>query len=201
MIDLHRDSILLVQENGEAIPFSAADISFDVVGPSIGSSGISTEILRQCTAGIVHYFKSDLGRSRITLAEFSEALVRVLAGFGYDIEVTGMTDGDPLSLEGAKQPSTAAPDVVPLDLQHVAMDAGKMGELEFFPRLKTLMDERMAQGPRALDCHGLRPAVKQLLGRKQWSPACRELERRIVETLRHWYRSRALGRPTGLVVR
>ncbi len=196
MIDLHRDSILLVHENGEAVPFCAADVSFDVVGPSVGASGISDELLRQCTAGIVHYFKSDLGRFRITLAEFSAAMVRVLAGFGYDVEVNGMTEGEP-----AHDAQPTPPTVVPLDLQHLAIDAGKMGELEFFPRLKSLMEQGMAQGPRTLDLHGLRPAVKQLLGRKQWSPACRELERRIVETLRHWCRSRPVPRPVGMVVR
>ena len=189
MIDLHRETILLVHENGEAVPFTPADVSFDILGAKAGASGISPEILRQCTAGIVHYFKSDLGRSRVTLAEFSEALVRVMAGFGYDIEVAGIDEGEPPAHGAAAQLASPAPNVVPMDLQHLALDVGKMGELGFFPRLKALMDEGMAQGPHALDFHGLRPAVKLLLGRKQWSPACSELEHRIVEALRHWYRS------------
>ena len=88
-----------------------------------------------------------------------------------------------------------------MDLGGIAADVGKLGELEFFPRLRALLDEGMASAPCMVDCHGLRPAVKSLLGRKQWTPACRELEARIVESLRRWCRMHAGGRPAGLLVR
>lgn len=197
MIDLCRDCLLLVQDNGEAVPCSAEDLTFEIVG----ASSISHDVLRHCAAGILHYFKADLGRTRITLAEFSGALVRILAGFGYDIEVTGVERGE-ASLPVPRAPSSGP--LVPIhavDLQGLAAEAGKMGELGFFPRLKTVLDQGLSGGCSTVDCHGLRPAVKQLLGRKQWSPACRELEQRIVETLRRWYRCRTQPPAAGLVVR
>lgn len=198
MIDLCRDCLLLIQENGEAVPCSAEDLTFEIVG----SSKISHEVLRHCAAGILHYFKSDLGRSRITVSEFSEALVRVLAGFGYDTEVSGMDQAVAAALDPARGGSgPAKPSVHLVDLQHLALEAGKMGELGFFLRLKSELAQGLSQASCTVDCHGLRPAVKQLLGRKQWSPACRELEQRIVDTLRQWYRSRSPSRTASLVVR
>lgn len=197
MIDLCRDCLLLVQDNGEAVPCSAEDLTFEIVG----SSSISHEILRHCAAGILHYFKTDLGRTRITLSEFSGALVRILAGFGYDIEVTGVDRGETATPAPREASQVGWMPVRAVDLHGLAAEAGKMGELGFFPRLKTSLDQGLAGGCGTVDCHGLRPAVKQLLGRKQWSPACRELEQRIVDTLRRWYRARTQPPTAGLVVR
>ncbi|MEI6343462.1 MAG: hypothetical protein WCR07_16025 [Verrucomicrobiota bacterium] len=204
MIELRRNCLLLVQENGEAIPCSAEDLAFEIVGPG----HVSNEVLRQCAAGVLHYFKQDLGRSRITFDEFSRALVRVLAGLGFQVEVT-----DPSTPQGASEGHDSQPVIPPdargpvnppvrrLDLSGIAADVNKLGELEFFPRLRSLLDEGLTSGACTVDCHGLRSAVKSLLGRKQWTPACRELEQRIVESLRRWCRSRAGSGPAGLVVR
>ena len=205
MIDLRRDCLLLVQGDGEALPCSAEDLAFEIIGPG----HVSKEVLRQCAAGVLHYFKQDLHRSRITIEEFSHALVRVLAGLGFDVEVTELAPSHPsahahgLGGTPAVPPSGPAPGggVHQLDLGGIAADVGKLGELEFFPRLRALLDEGMASGPCLVDCHGLRPAVKALLGRKQWTPACRDLEARIVESLRRWCRMRAGSGPAGLVVR
>lgn len=203
MIDLRTDCLLLVQGNGEALPCSAEDLAFEIIGPG----HVSKEILRQCAAGVLHYFKQDLHRSRITLEEFSHALVRVLAGLGFDVEVTELGAADEsgqASIPGketAPREATAVATVRHLDLGGIAAEVGKLGELEFFPRLRALLNDGMASGPCTLDCHGLRPAVKALLGRKQWTPACRELEGRIVESLRRWCRTRAGAGPAGLLVR
>ncbi|MEY3274983.1 MAG: hypothetical protein RL153_248 [Verrucomicrobiota bacterium] len=204
MIDLRRDCLLLVQGDGEALPCSAEDLAFEIIGPG----HVSKEVLRQCAAGVLHYFKQDLHRSRITIEEFSHALVRVLAGLGFDVHVAEIEPAHPAvhvpatgSVPAVHPPGGVPAAVHHLDLGGIAADVGKLGELEFFPRLRALLDEGMATGPCMVDCHGLRPAVKALLGRKQWTPACRELEARIVESLRRWCRMRAGGRPAGLVVR
>lgn len=206
MIDLRRDCLLLVQGDGEALPCSAEDLAFEIIGPG----HVSKEVLRQCAAGVLHYFKQDLHRSRITIEEFSHALVRVLAGLGFDVELTELGP----AAEEAGHPSapvatnSAHANGAPvgamvhhIDLRGIAADVGKLGELDFFPRLKALLGKEMASGPCLMDCHGLRPAVKALLGRKQWTPACRELEARIVESLRRWCRMRAGSGPAGLLVR
>ena len=76
-----------------------------------------------------------------------------------------------------------------------------MGELEFFPRLRTMLREQLAVAPKAVEFHGLRPAVKLLLGRKHWTRDCGELEQRILETLRSWWSHESGTRDTRLVVR
>lgn len=207
MIDLRRDCLLLVQGDGEAIPCSAEDLAFEIIGPG----HVSKEVLRQCAAGVLHYFKQDLHRSRMTIEEFSHALVRVLAGLGFAVEVAELRSSQPQvpaqshgsvgDTAGPGPGAVSAGVVHHLNLGGIAADVGKLGELEFFPRLRALLHEGMASGPCMVDCHGLRPAVKALLGRKQWTPACRELESRIVESLRRWCRMRACGRPAGLLVR
>jgi hypothetical protein len=52
-----------------------------------------------------------------------------------------------------------------------------------------------------VDIHGLRAAVKELLGRKHWNQDCRELETRIIETLRQWYQRETEAREAAMVVR
>lgn len=193
MIELRRDHLWLAQAGGEAIPCSAEELTFEIVGS--GADGISPEVLRHAAAGVLHYFKEDLGQTRITLGEFAAALARVLSGFGYTIEVAGA------GLDGAISQEAPGPQVRRLDLRAVAVDVGKMGELGFFPRLHSLFLQQLASGPGTVDIHGLRAAVKELLGRKHWNQDCRELETRIIETLRQWYHRETEAREAAMVVR
>ena len=193
MIELRRDCIWLAQPGGEAIPCSVEELTFEVVGG--GAVEVEPEVLRHAAAGVLHYFKSELGRVRITLGEFAEALGKVLAGLGYSVEITGGA-GDRVGGE-IRQESV----IQTTDLRAVACAAGKMGELEFFPRLRTMLREQLAVAPKAVEFHGLRPAVKLLLGRKHWTRDCGELEQRILETLRSWWSHESGTRDTRLVVR
>ena len=193
MIELRRDCIWLAQAGGEAIHCSVEDLTFEVVGT--GADKVEPEVLRNAAAGVLHYFKAELGKVRITLGEFAEALGRVLSGLGYAVEVMG-PDEDRGSGE-IRQESV----LQTTDLCAVACAAGKMGELEFFPRLRTLLREQLAGAPRTVQFHGLRPAVKQLLGRKHWTQECGELEQRILESLRGWWLKEGRNIPTRLVVR
>ena len=193
MIELRRDCIWLAQAGGEAIPCSVDDLTFEVVGT--GADQVEPEGLRNAAAGVLHYFKAELGKVRITLGEFAEALARVLAGLGYAVEVLG---SDEVRRSGEIRQESV---LQTTDLCAVACAAGKMGELEFFPRLRLLLREQLAGEPRTVQFHGLRPAVKQLLGRKHWTQECSELEQRILETLRGWWRKEGGNVPTRLVVR
>jgi hypothetical protein len=192
MIELCRDCIWLAQGDGEAIPCSVDDLVFDVVGS--GSSKIGPEVLRHAAAGVLHYFKEELGRMRITLGEFAGALARVLTGLGYTVEVTGAEFST--GLPGGKPALVRT-----ADLRVLASASGKLGELEFFPRLHTLLRQQLADDPQAVEFLGLRGAVKQLLGRKHWTQECRELEDRILESLRSWWARESGNRPAALVVR
>lgn len=193
MIELRRDCIWLAQEDGEVVPCSVDDLTFEVVGSA--ASNVAPEVLRNAAAGVLHYFKAELGKVRITLGEFAEALGRVLAGLGYTVEVLG-PEGS--AGEGIIRQESV---IQTTDLRALARASGKMGELDFFPRLRSLLREQLAVSPKAVEFHGLRPAVKQLLGRKHWTRECDELETRILEALRGWWRLESGHRDTRLVVR
>jgi hypothetical protein len=62
------------------------------------------------------------------------------------------------------------------------------------------LKESLADGARTVEFKGLRAAVKQLLGRKHWTNGCRELEDRILESIRNWYAQES-DRTKSLVVR
>lgn len=199
MIELKRDCIWLAQEGGEAIPCSVEDLTFEVVGG--GSADIEPEVLRNAASAVLHYFKVDQGRTRITLGEFAEALARVLMGLGYPVEVAGGSPGGSAELVNPNN-STGAPEGVrTTDLRILACESGKMGELSFFPRLHSALRESLADGVRTVEFRGLRGAVKQLLGKKHWSKGCRELEERILESIRNWYAQERAGQKKALVIR
>lgn len=193
MIELRRDCIWLAQDGGEAIPCSVEDLTFEVVGGA--GTNVDPDVLRNAAAGVLHFFKAEQGKVRITLGEFAEALGRVLAGLGYAVEVLGSES------EGSEGEIRQESVIQTTDLRAVACAAGKMGELDFFPRLRTLLRDQLAVAPKAVEFHGLRPAVKQLLGRKHWTKECEDLEERILESLRGWWLRETGKRDTRLVVR
>ncbi len=174
MIELDRDSIWLTQPDGQAVPCSLEQLTFEIAGS--GASQLDPEVLRHAAAGVLHYFKDELGRHQITLGEFAGALARVLDGLGLCVEVTG-----------AELQADPTADIRLADLRELACAAGKLGELDFFPRLHSTLREQIATGPERIEFHGLRSAVKLLLGRKHWTNGCRDLEDRIVRSLREWW--------------
>lgn len=186
MIDLDRDSIWLTQPDGEAVPCSLEALTFEIAGSE--ASQLDPEVLRNAAAGVLHYFKDELGRTQVTLGEFAAALARVLEGLGLCVEVSA-GDGDP-----------AAPAVRQSDLRELACESGKLGELDFFPRLHSTLRRELAADPARLEFRGLRSAVKQLLGRKHWSSSCRDLEERILVALREWWIQEKGDRRTLLLV-
>lgn len=44
--------------------------------------------MKQAAAGVLHYFKDELGQSHVTVAEFTTALSKVFQGLGMTAEVT-----------------------------------------------------------------------------------------------------------------
>jgi hypothetical protein len=209
MINILPDHIFLGTSESGVFPCSADQITLELVGS--GMMGWDVGLLREATAAVVHYFREDLGRLVISPDEFADALTRVLEGLGVLVEVGGI-DLSPESLgtqDGAGvmgascpiQPNPAVPHSGEAsggilgkmppdareDLSRLAEEAGKLGELAFFRGLHDCLTDRVRHGAAHLEFHGLRPAVKQLLGRKHWSSRCGELEARIVESLRSWW--------------
>ncbi len=181
MIELDRDSIWLTQPDGESVPCSLEALTFEIAGSE--AARLDPEVLRHAAAGVLHYFKDELKRTQVTLAEFATALARVLEGLGLCVEVT--TGGNTAAAAAAMAATAAA--IRQADLRELAFESGKLGELDFFPRLHTTLRKELEADPERVEFRGLRGAVKQLLGRKHWTNGCRDLEDRILKALREWW--------------
>ncbi|KAB2673299.1 MAG: hypothetical protein DVB31_04060 [Verrucomicrobia bacterium] len=175
MIELDRDSIWLTQPDGESVPCSLEALTFEIAGS--GASQLEPDVLRNAAAAVLHYFKDELGRTQVTLGEFAAALARVLEGLGLCVEVTAGGDAETAATAAIRQ----------ADLRELAFASGKLGELDFFPRLHSTLRQELAADPERVEFRGLRSAVKQLLGRKHWTNGCRDLEERILKALREWW--------------
>lgn len=157
----------------------------ELIGESI--TELDPEVVRQAAMGVLHYFREELGRESVTVVEFSEALARVLRGFG---------------LEVASAESQTIDNVVrDADLHRLASEAGGGLELVFFSRLRAELEAGLREAPTILRFNGLRPCVKELVGTRRWSPKCQRLSDQIVDYLRRCLSEAAPRGDCALVVR
>ena len=184
MITLAQDCLLFELAGGESIPFSADMISVDLMGET--ALWFDQDFVRHAAKAVFHYFQRELGRKTVTLAEFAEALEKVLKGFKPDAP-------EP---EERTQPSSVAES----DLRRLASDSGHGCELFFFPRLRDELRQHLQQRPRMLRFHGLRGCVKQLVGAQRWTTRCQELEEQIVTYLRECLSAEVSQKEFALVV-
>ena len=161
MIALRSDCLLFKLNNGESVPCSSEMITVEIVGEA--ETTPDQEMLRHAAASVFHYFKFELERESVTVAEFSRALEKVLAHLGYTIHT--------------HESSTA-------DLIQLLREAGDSRELLFFPRLRDELRVQLRQSPSVVHFRGLRGCVKQLAGVRRWSSRCEELQDQIVSYLR-----------------
>jgi hypothetical protein len=185
MIQLRSDCLVFKTLAGHSIPCSAQFVTVALVG--LDASQVDSDLLQHATAAVVHYFKEELGRCSVSLAEFSEALELVLRHFGLSIRSPVVT----------VDPSGS---VIVSDLRQLASDSGKGFELAFFPRLRGELQKNLTSSPRVLRFHGLRGCVKQLAGAQRWSARCQELSDQIVDFLRSCWKNEARGTESALVV-
>ncbi len=170
--------------SGESVPFSAEMISVELAD-GVGHS-IEQDFLEHTAASVFHYFKHDLGRKTVSVAEFASAFESALQGLGLKLDAARLREPRD---DGANK-----------DLQLLAFHAGDAGELAFFPRLRTAVHAQFQLTPRLIRFHGLRDCVKQLLGAERWSPRCDGLRDQIVEFLRRTLRQETAGNCCGLLV-
>ena len=185
MIILANDCLVFHTESGEGVPYSAEMISVELMGET--ATLFNPEFLKHAAAAVFHYFKSDLGRESVTVAEFSLALEKVLRGFQLS-EVEPQVD-DP------------APRIVKADLCRLVSEADTGCELLFFPKLREELRSQLQQSPQMLCFQGLRRCVKQLAGAQRWSSRCQELQDQIVEFLRTCMHKENHGTSCALVVK
>lgn len=184
MITLATDCLLFQLAGGESIPFSADMISVDLMGET--AIWFDPDFVRHAAKAVFHYFQRELGRQTVTLAEFAEALEKVLKGF------------KPSTPEPLEQPRTT--EVAQSDLRQLASSSAYGCELFFFPRLRDELRAQMQQKPRMLRFHGLRGCVKQLVGAQRWTPRCQLLEEQIVAYLRECLSAEVSQKEFSLVV-
>ncbi|HWY75255.1 MAG TPA: hypothetical protein VN281_06540 [Verrucomicrobiae bacterium] len=170
MIQLAEDCLIFRTATGEGVAYSAESISVELMGES--AKMFDPEFIKHAAAAVFHYFREELGRESVTVAEFSLALEKVLRGFnlGEEVPEEEAVDTPPLVLKS--------------DLCALLLDAGKDCELLFFPRLRDELRAKLGQSPRLLCFQGLRGCVKQLAGARRWSARCQNLHDQIVDFLR-----------------
>src|SRR5882724_2381959 len=120
MISLAPECLLFELPSGESVPFSADMVSVEVMGEAGGS--FEPQFIKEAAASVFHYFKHDLKRETITVAEFAGALEKILRGIG-------------LQVARADEGKTGAPTAI-ADLRLLARECGSANELFFYPRLR-----------------------------------------------------------------
>ena len=186
MIQLKHDCLVFQMPTGEMIPCSAEMVTVELVGDY--AAAIDPSVLQHSASAVLHYFKYDLGREQVTIAEFSQALEHVLRILGLDVK----------SL--SSQPAQAG-EVEAADLRLFAGDLDTAFELSFFPRLRAVVHERLTANARVVAFSGLRGCVKRLVGAKRWCPRCQSLNDQIVDYLRNCLMAETQSGSCELVVR
>jgi hypothetical protein len=184
MILLADNFLFFKLPSGESVPFSAEMISVELADGS--GKPFEQDFVEHAAASVFHYFKNDLGRKTVSVAEFASAFESVLNGLGLKLDSGRVAE---LRDEAANK-----------DLQLLAFHAGDACELAFFPRLRTAVHAQFQLTPRLVRFHGLRGCVKRLLGAERWSPRCDRLRDQIIEFLRRTLHKETAGDSCALVV-
>src|ERR1043165_2154436 len=186
MIVLRHDCLVFKTSDGESFPCSTQEVTVEILGDAIGL--LDEEVIKQASEGVLHYFKSELGKTSVTISEFSSALEHALRALGLHVSSADGKD------------SKVTPRVVRSDLKHLAGPSEQGFELMFFGRLRSALLEVLEQSPDVVHFRGLRPCVKQLLQAKRWSPGCQQLNDQIVDFLRSCFDSQRRSTDCALLV-
>lgn len=185
MIQLANEYLVLQTEEGENLPFNAQHVSVEILGKT--KSKLDPEFVKHAAAAVLHYFRDELGKESVTVAEFSEALEKILRGFAV---------GPEKPVEAEKHPRVASS-----DLSLLAEEFSGAGELLFFPKLRDELKSQLNGNPELLCFQGLRACVKKLVGCHRWSSRCQELQDQIIHYLRNCMTQDSHGSHCALVVR
>lgn len=189
MIDFHSDALEQEPQRQHLIPCSAEAVVVELLGD--GASLLDPQVVRQATAAVLHYFKVEQGKSHVTVGEFTEALVRVLQGFGIAIH----------DAEAEAEPAPVPPPVSETDLDRLLTETGPGGELFFFRGLRDALNGHLARAPAVVRFHGLRACVRRLTGARRWSRRCGQVQEQIVDYLRRCLLREPRARDCLLLVR
>lgn len=195
MILLRPDCLVFRTTDGEDVPCSAYEVTVELMGSN--TKWLDADVVGHAAEAVLHYFKSEKGQTTVSVAEFSEALERVLRGLGLDVKAAGKDTPSSTSNESAPM---SPPRVVEADLRALAGESDLGCELVFFPRLRDAVRRELDGSPTVLRFSGLRDCVKQLTGAKRWNTDCQSLNDQIVEYLRTSLRTEQSGSNCAMVV-
>lgn len=184
MIQLRSDCLMFKLPGGESVPCSAEQVTVELIGEA--ADALDPEVVRNAARAVLHYFRVELGRTSISVGEFSEALAGVLRDFGLPI-------CEPVESRPARRR-------IGYDLRRLACECGKGFELAFFPRLRDELHQQLRHSPQIIRFRGLRGCVKQLAGARRWSIRCQRLSDQIVDFLRQCLTTESGVQPCALVV-
>src|SRR5256885_10293357 len=68
MILLRHDCLVFKTMDGECIPCSSEEVTLEIIGDAIEL--LDQQVIKQASAGVLHYFKAELGKTTVTVAEF-----------------------------------------------------------------------------------------------------------------------------------
>ena len=184
MIALASNCLLFKLPSGENVPLSAEMISVELMGEAAAS--FEPEFVRNAAAAVFHYFRHDLGRETVSVAEFTELLQKVLRNFGANFHCI-----KELSLPIAKLED---------DLQILAHQSGEVRELAFFPQVRKAVRSQLRISPQLVRFRGLRDCIIHLTGARRWSPRCDRLREQVLEYIRQCFGAEPHSHRAALVV-
>jgi hypothetical protein len=197
MIQLSNDCLVFQLSDGQAIPCSVERFTLELVGENAGL--IDPDVIRNAAQGVLHYFREELGRTWVTLGEFTEALERVLRSFGLNViaspAVPGETPSDAVPMESAADKQLQG-----ADLGRLTSTGGDTCELIFFNRLRSTVREQLDTNTGCVCFKGLRRCAKRLVGAQRWCRRSARMSDQIVSFLRDCLNAEAAGRDCALVV-
>jgi hypothetical protein len=184
MTQLKKDCLIFQTNCGQQVPCSAEWVTLELIGDA--APKVDPELIRHASAAVLYYFKHELHRPFVSVAEFAAVLERALRAVGLSI----CTETDQASLR-----------VLDSHLPELAKTAGENGELFFFPQLRQELTRRLEESPEIVRFNGLRPCVKRLAGVNRWSARCEDLSDQIVDYLRTCWQSDTRSQDRTLVVK
>jgi hypothetical protein len=165
------------------IPCDGSGVTIKLTGEAAGL--LDADLVQNAAAGVLAFFRHELGRASVSPGEFSAALETALRGLGL------------VHIQAASGAAPGEAGLAETDLQALV---GEGLELFFFQRLRAELRRQLDPSPRVLRFHSLRPCVLQLTGARRWSPRCQTMHDRIVEYLRSSLCAEPAAKPCGLVV-
>ncbi len=166
MIQLNPD-YLIFEHSGKHIPCSAELAALEMMGD--GAPNIDSDIVKNASAAVLHYFKHELNQESVSVGDFALALQKVLNTLGIDFSPDTVKD---------------SPKVEESDLERLAKQAGDGSELFFFSYLRCELKRTLQASPRLVRFHGLRECAKLLAGARRWNRRCQAMSDQVVEFLR-----------------